>query len=220
MGCKKRKVRATALEDKKIGDNSRDLFEFRENGQWLRVFLGLATLGILWIAAIELNQNTPQYFKIVVCLLGALLLGFSTAILRTRCFHFDRIKQKIIYSCRNLIKNEVREFGFSEIQSIRLIKALDIHRQENWQITFELQSGTMPLNENPWPRFTQAEKILSALKELYPWPVIEPDPADLIRDLVVVGRKIEAIAALRSSKNMGLAQAKAEIEELAKSLKK
>jgi hypothetical protein len=188
---------------------------------WLAVFFALVSSPMLYAALVHGTKGI-QYPAGVFLLIALFCL-------RKKTFVFDARQRIVRWQGIRILKLYSGSMPFSDIKEIGTETMPSPHGQTLYRLTLITAQGVTPLSDNYGGGGQWLEKIRAAiagfLKQDAPSIAgaasvpddLEVGGSDLdasIRSLLVQGRKIDAIALLRSKEKIGLSQAVQRIDEL------
>lgn len=181
---------------------------------WVSCICAIAAAGLLY-------GLRNQGHKLGGLLVAGFLLAFAAGfLLRTR-FVFNSMARTASWSRRRLFWVKSGTIPFDAIQDIGMDSSVAAHGVLTYRLTIVTAQGSIPMSDSysggKQSKAELREKILQLLGK-QAGGVEEADESS-IRSLLAQGRKIDAIQMLRSSRNIGLAEAKQQVEGIEEQIK-
>jgi hypothetical protein len=196
----------------------------QDSSMWVSYLCGAAGVMIVFFS---ISQNKLKgLFSAAFFLLFALLFGRRTT------FTFDAMQRIARWKGRKFFKTESGEIPFDDITDIGTEATLSGDNSTSYRLTILTRDGSIPMaytyTASPDAYASLRQDVLDFIKPGSYTPVSQPGilssgiPADLepsIRSLLSQGRKIDAVALLRSTQHIGLADAKERVEQIEETMR-
>lgn len=193
----------------------------REGGEWLRYVFWCSALGLAWLAiqyAISPDQDTG---KILACILGALLFGFSGFVFKTHKVVFDRHQKKISLTHREFRNTTQQIIPFSDVEHIVIVKTFHYNEdllpanrwQECWYLALACREEIVTLTYNPSVHKEEVRQLSKKIQSILCVDILDSDQASLSA-LLKTGRKVDAITLATRSHGMTVTEASEYVDSL------
>lgn len=193
----------------------------------------------LWLAGVLAIASLPLFYAAVFAgkkgnfVVAGFLVACSLICIRKTCFVFDARERVVRWKNLRFLKASTGSVAFDEIREIGIESSSGgSEGRSGYRLTILTSSGSIPLSYSYGSESdkyaTMRETILSFLKPDSRKAASTPEMAaqegiaglePSIPELVRAGRKIDAIALLRSMKKMSLSEAKQRVDDVQSRLK-
>lgn len=193
----------------------------RENSEWLRYVFWCCALGLGLLAVQIATSPDRDTSKIITCILGSILFGFSGFVLKTHKAVFDPHQKKISLTHRGLKNTTQKIIPFSDVTHIVIVKTyhhnedmLPANRwQECWYLALMCQEEIVTLTHNPAVQKEEVYRLSQKIQSILGVDILDSDQASL-NALLKTGRKVDAITLATRSLGMNITEASQYIDSL------
>jgi len=187
----------------------------RENSEWFRYVLWACAIGLSFLTANFLSTPVIDFGKVIGCVAGIILFGFSGFVFQTHKIKVDPLRRIITITSKGFRKSSKETVSFDSIDKIILIATLDYDEdlmpanrwQERWSLALACKNRSVPITHNLYVSKQQAMRDAKKLQQLLNVGISDT-LEDSIASLAQNGRKIEATTL--ASRALGITTAQAQ----------
>ncbi|MGB0063919.1 MAG: hypothetical protein WBP85_05680 [Terracidiphilus sp.] len=183
-----------------------------ESTAWLSYFFLFVAAGLFYGVGLHGREHGWRAF-----IPAGVFMGIAAAFdLRTEVT-FDNARQQAQWTRRRLFWVKRRTVAFDEIQGVVMESSTAGNNGQVYRLSILTSNGSVPMSDSYSGGRESHEELRTKILRFLKLPVEDSEDAlneQTIRSLLAEGRKIDAIQLLCSSKHIGLAAAKQQIEAI------
>jgi hypothetical protein len=197
----------------RIAENTPSRLVLRDRTLWISAVCFTAAAALVGRVAFDLDDAS----QLVPAALSVL---FGLAFLRATDVTFDKTKGTCLVRRLDVLRLTCRRVAFHDIIDVRI----DIDRSHDpddltYRLSLSTTSAIIPLSATYEPGFERYSGMREAVLDAVSNTAQRPATEDSINGLVRAGRVIDAIAIIRMREGLNLAEARARVAELQRTLK-
>lgn len=182
------------------------------------VFLGLAFV-MFYLLAKTYTEVPRNMHDVYAAGVGVLFMLFGYMVFYEKSvFKFHKISKQLIWSRKRLFKREEGLTSFQNIKSVVLENSMNGDSSPNVRVVVVTEQGKIPLTNAYIGNDSLCIRVAKRIRQILKYP--DRDLViDSINEMIRNGQEIEAIKMLRKEKEISLAEAKEQIDDIKRNQK-